>query len=240
MAFKHGDKANLWLGSLDISQYFNNMTVAVSAETAETTTFTAAAKTFIEGQAAANLDAKGFYDLNNDATATGLIQNAGSTVTAFPAGAIAIGDLARLMKAHEVGIVESSPIGGAVLLTVKFVGEGDLTFGQALHVLGADTNTTTGAEKDDAAATTTGWTAHLHVTAVSGGSWVVKLQDAAVSNTYSDVSGGAFTAATTATSQRLLSASGATLRRYVRYVATRTGGAGGDSITFGLAYSRAI
>jgi hypothetical protein len=54
-----------------------------------------------------------------------------------------------------------------------------------------------------------------------------------------DVTGGAFTAATTATSQRLLSATSTTaLRRYVRYVATRTGGAGGDGITFGLAYSR--
>jgi hypothetical protein len=70
---------------------------------------------------------------------------------------------------------------------------------------------------------------------------VVKLQDASASNFSdgADVTGGAFTAATTPTSQRLQSATATTaLRRYVRYVATRTGGAGGDGITFGLAYSR--
>jgi hypothetical protein len=40
------------------------------------------------------------------------------------------------------------------------------------------------------------------------------------------------------TSQRLTSAAGATLRRYVRYTATRTGGSVGNGITFALAYSR--
>jgi len=55
-----------------------------------------------------------------------------------------------------------------------------------------------------------------------------------------DVTGGAFTTAAAATQQRLLSASGATLRRYVRCVATRTGGAVGDRITFALAIARNI
>ena len=62
-----------------------------------------------------------------------------------------------------------------------------------------------------------------------------------MSNTYSDVSGGAFTAATGVTSQRQTSATDtADLRRYVRYVATRTGGAGGDGITFSLVYARTV
>jgi hypothetical protein len=118
---------------------------------------------------------------------------------------------------------------------------GPIGFGDILHILTEDTNTTTGATKDDTAATATGWIAHLHVTAVDAGSWVVKLEDASASN-FSDgavVTDGTFTAATGATSQRLVSAAETTaLRRYVRYVATRTGGAGGDGITFALAYSR--
>jgi hypothetical protein len=42
--------------------------------------------------------------------------------------------------------------------------------------------------------------------AVSGGSWVVKLQDSTADSGYGDLSGGAFTAATGATSQRLVAA----------------------------------
>jgi hypothetical protein len=115
-------------------------------------------------------------------------------------------------------------------------------FGYVLHPLAVDTGTTTGANRDDAGATATGWTAHLHVTAVSSGTWTVKLVDASAANfsDVADVTGGSFTAATGATSQRLTSAAATTaLRRYVRYVATVAGGST-PTITFALALARNV
>ena len=111
--------------------------------------------------------------------------------------------------------------------------------GWALHAMAADAGTTTGATRNDLAASTAGWQAHLHVTAVTGSptSWTVKLQDSVDGTTWADVAGGAFTATTLPAAQRLASAAGATLRQYVRYVATVVGGTT-PTITFGLAYAR--
>ncbi len=111
--------------------------------------------------------------------------------------------------------------------------------GFVLHPLAEDTNTTTGSSRDDSASSSTGWLAHLHVTAVDGGSWVVKLEDSADNSNWLDVSAGAFAAVTAAGGQRLASAADTTtLRRYVRYTATRTGGSAGNGITFSLHYAR--
>lgn len=240
MPFKHGSKTELWLDAVDISQFFNAADLAIDIDVAESTTFKAAAKTFEEGLAGSKFTAKGFYDKVNDAQLAAILRNGGSVLTYGPSGMAAIGDLARLVSIHESGLIESSPVGGLVLASFTAQDDGVVGYGQALHPLAADVNTTTGATKDDTASSSTGWRAHLHVTAVTAGSWVVKLQDASAANfsDVADVTGGAFTAATVPTSQRLVGAAGATVRRYLRYVATRTGGAGGDSITFGLAYSR--
>lgn len=238
MDFKYGSKTELWLDGVDVSQYFNAAAFAVGVDTGETSTFKSAWKAFIEGDASHTLTAGGFYDLNNDAAIAADIKNGGSVLTYFPAGSVAVGDLARLVLVHETTMNESSPVGGAVLMDVGFQGEGIPGFGYGLHVLGVDTGTTTGSSHDDAAATSTGWHAHLHVTAVSSGTWTIKLQDSSDNSSFSDVTGGGFTAATGATAQRLAGAAlTTTLRRYVRYVATAVGGSS-PTITFGLAISR--
>jgi hypothetical protein len=241
MALKHGKNTAVYLDGTDLSTYLNSAEFSVDTDTADTTTFQASWKTAIVGQSAAKADFNGLYDPTKTTLPDSIGDDfalTGGVLTVAPAGATAIGDLTRTMQIASTAYTESSPVGGVIAVKWSVIASAPVGFGWALHPLAEDTNTTTGAERDDTAATSTGWQAHLHVTAVDAGSWVVKLQDAAVSNTYSDVSGGAFTAATTAGGQRLLSASGATLRRYVRYVATRTGGSAGDGITFHLSYSR--
>jgi len=239
MALKHGKSTAVYLGAVNLSPYLNSADLSADADTADTTTFAATWRSSILGPAGGSVDVGGFYDPGETSLPTLFGTLVPGVLTYCPAGGTAIGDRARLVSAIDVSYAESSEIGGAVAIKASFQADGVVAFGDVLHPLGEDTNTTTGAEKDDSAATQTGWTAHLHVTAVDGGSWVIKLQDAAVTNTYSDLSGGAFTAATGATSQRLQSTATTTeLRRYVRYVATRSGGSVGDGITFVLAYSR--
>lgn len=241
MAFKHGSKTSIYLGGLDLSPYLNAAEWSTDQAAAETTTFGASWKTYIAGLQGAKATFGGFYDptvLDIENT-LGVDWSLTAGVLTACAGGTAIGDDARLFSIMSSSYAQTSPVGGAVGVKWEAATSAPVGFGDVLHPYGVDTNTTTGAEKDDSAATSLGWIAHLHVAAVSGGSWVVKLQDAAVSNTYSDLTGGAFTAATGKTSQRLVAATNTTtLRRYVRYVATRTGGIAGDTITFQLSYSR--
>lgn len=242
MPFVHGKQTSVILDGVNLSPFLNAADVTLDVDTAETTVFQAAWKTFIAGTGQAKAELGGFYDpteltmrnlIGSDASLTG------GLLTISPASSPpAIGDRAHLLSILASQYAESSPVGGVIALKWAVLANAQPGMGLILHPLAEDTNTTTGADRDDGAATSTGWTAHLHVIAVDGGSWVVKLQDAATLPTYADVTGGAFTAKTGAGSQRLVSASGATLRRFVRYVATRTGGAGGDGITFALAYSR--
>jgi len=237
--FIHGRATTVLFNSTNLSGYLNASDFAHTSDMAETTVYGLGYKTYLQGQSDATASFTGLYDPGLPQLNTALGVDSGVLTYSAGAGAT-IGDLADLMLVSGTSLTKSAPVGDVVAIGWNVQSEATVAIGYILHPLGADTNTTTGAEKDDTAATTSGWTAHLHVTAVSGGSWVVKLQDAAVSNTYSDVTSGSFTAATGATQQRLSSASGATLRRYVRYTATRTGGTAGDTITFLLALARNV
>lgn len=238
MPFAHGKNTTVLLDASNISPFLNSADVSYDVDTADTTAFQSTWKTAIAGVLAAKADLGGMYD-PTDLTMRNLVGSdaslTGGLLTIAPAPAI--GERAHLLAILASSYAESSPVGGVIGLKWSVLASGTAGIGQLLHALTEDTNTTTGADKDDGAATSTGWTAHLHVTAVDAGSWVVKLQDATTTD-WADVAGGSFTAKTAPGAQRLVSAAGATLRRHVRYVATRTGGSAGDGITFALAYSR--
>lgn len=238
MTFRHGKDAEVWVGAADLSTYFRSMEFSVDVETADTTTFKSSWKSALPGTPNSVVDLEGLFDPTND-DITDLLPSTATVLSIMPSGG-SIGNLARLVSIRTTAYAEAAPVGDVVTFNWSVTSDGLVGIGQVLHPFGEDTDTTTGATKNDGASSSTGWSAHLHVSAVDGGSWVVKLEDASASNFSdgADVTGGAFSAATGATSQRLVSASGATLRRYVRYVATRTGGTGGDGITFGLTYSR--
>jgi hypothetical protein len=231
----------VYLDGLDLSPYLNMADWSLDADTAETTTFGSDWKSYIPGEQGAKADFSGLYDptvldLENLLGDDFALNN--GVLTYCPSGS-AIGDDARLFSAGASSYAQSSPVGGVVAVKWTPAVSAQVGLGKVLHPLGADTNTTTGATRDDLAATATGWIAHIHVTAVSAGSWVVVLADASASNFSDGATVATFTAATGKTSQRMLSASGTTaLRRYVRYVATRTGGAASDTLTFQLSYSR--
>lgn len=85
-----------------------------------------------------------------------------------------------------------------------------------------DTTATNGTSIDNAAQSLFGLQAYLHVFAVTGTSVTVKLQDSPDNSTFTDVVGGGFTAATTVASQRIATASGLTVARYLRVATTGT------------------
>ncbi len=238
MAFVHGRTTEVYWNGSNYSSLFNSASLSATGETADTTAFGATWRSSIAGLLTATASFSGFYD-GIALTWLGALGSDGGVLTYLPGGDTNIGDPARLLSVIETTVTISAPVADVVAVALDMQVQASVGFGQVLHPLSEDTNTTTGAEKDDASATATGWQAHLQVTAVDAGTWTIKLQDAAVSNTYSDVTNGAFSAVTTAGAERLVSATTtAALRRFVRYIATRSGGTAGDGITFSLTYAR--
>lgn len=105
-----------------------------------------------------------------------------------------------------------------------------LTAGYRTDVAG-----TNGASLDGTAASSTGWSAYLQVTALTGTNVVVTLEDSADNAAFAVFTGSAFTSAVAArTVQRIEGAAGATVRRYVRAVSSGTF----SSATFIVALTR--
>ena len=87
-----------------------------------------------------------------------------------------------------------------------------------------DTGATNGASLDGAASTSFGLAAYLFLTDFTGTDITVALEDSANDSAWAAISGGAFTQATAVGAQRIQTAVGGTVRRYVRVVTTTSGG----------------
>jgi len=106
--------------------------------------------------------------------------------------------------------------------------------------LRTDTAATNGTGVDGAASSAFGLQAYIQVTAFTGTDVTVKLQessDNAAGDPYADVTGGGFTAITTApTTQRIATASGQAVEQWLRVVTTTSGGF--TSVTFNVVVVR--
>lgn len=88
-----------------------------------------------------------------------------------------------------------------------------------------DTGATNGTSIDTAASASFGAQAYLQAFAMSGTDVTVKIQDSADNSTFADVAGLSFTQLTAGrTAERIATAAGATVRRYLRAVTVTTGG----------------
>lgn len=98
-----------------------------------------------------------------------------------------------------------------------------------------DTTATNGTALDlTTVSTAFGWQAYLHVFAFTGTSVTVTLQDSADNVSFANLAGGAFTAATGITSERLEGGRTATVRRYVRAITSGTF----SNAVFAVAFTR--
>jgi hypothetical protein len=139
-----------------------------------------------------------------------------------------LGNPAACMVAKQINYDPTRATDGALTCDISLLPNGfglewgvQLTAGQR-----TDTTATSPATGVDQTTVSTvfGWQAWLHVFAFAGTSVTVQLQDSADNSTFANLgSGGAFTAATGITSQRLASPGATdTVRRYVRAITTGT------------------
>lgn len=247
MAFTAGKGCRVLVAENDLSAYFSNAEVDSNVAALESTTFTKNAKTFIPGLSGGKIDLTGYWDNAADSIIVAYIQTAaGQTISVAPAGLTA-GSVARLVSARQIEYKESTPVGGIIAMKVGVVADGEIASGFSLHDLTAETVTVNGTTVDQVTVSTaTGWVAHLHVTAaasIAGDTLIVKLQDASAANFSDgvDLAGGVFTTVLGnggPKSFRLEGAATATVRRYVRGVATIVNGGGSHSFTFSLTFAR--
>ncbi len=236
MAFKHGSKAAVWYGGAAMTPYLTSAALSVSVEVGDTTTFGNTWRTMLPGLLSGTYDFEGKYDPAEVDIEAKLAAQTETVLTVCPGGS-SVGDLARLVPALTTQYGQSSVIDDAVGISWGVTGAAAIAFGTLIHN-GEDTNTTTGSSIDQTAATSLGWSAHLHVTLVDGGSWVITIEDSSTGSSGWAVI-ATFAAKTAVGSERLLSASATTtVKRYIRVVATRTGGSVGQGVTYALAFAR--
>lgn len=239
MTLKPGRLGELWLNGVDVSGYFASAEWAAQVALAPVTTFKAAWDAFISDVANSQLTASGYYDSADADKVRDTLQAAIGQLTFFPAGAVAIGDQARLLNINSSDYATSSQIGQAVVMdwtaeSTAVVGLGTCLAPLAVYGVGAGVALTGDGIGNAGVQTTTGLVAHLHVTAMTGGdTHTFKLQDATtVGGAYTDIASGAFVNVTAVGSQRLVVPG--TIRQFVRLMYT----VAGHSATFGVAAAR--
>jgi hypothetical protein len=137
----------------------------------------------------------------------------------------AVGNEAIGLVGKQVNYDPSRGQDGSLALKVQVLGNGNaIDFGTMLTT-GKQTFSAAGegTHLDQTVASTAfGAIAYLHVFAFTGTSVTVAVQDSADNSSFLDIAGLVFTAATGRTEQRLATAVGATIRRYVKVNLTGT------------------
>mgnify|MGYP001562245474 FL=1 len=165
-----------------------------------------------------------FNDATDRAHLTLRTKPAANRVAVFLEGAT-IGNMAAGLTAKQMNYDPQRGADGSLTIPVECLADGfGLDYCEQLTAgLRTDTAATNGASWDNGAATSLGLAAYLEVTAFTGTSVTVAIQessDNAVGDPFAAVVGGAFAAASAAGAQRIATAAGLAVERYLRVVTT--------------------
>lgn len=226
MSKSSGLGANLYVDGYELGGDIGSLSgIGWARALLEVTPITKSAPERIPGRADA---AMGFMSFFNDATAMShlVLRNPPTTDShlIWTKGS-AIGDVASAFVAKRADYAPTEGTDGSLTINTNAEGNGySLDFGNLLTAgLRTDTSGTNGTSLDGLVASTTGWSAYLMVTALTGTNVIVTLQDSANDSAFAGFTSSAFTSQTAAnTFQRIAGASGATVRRYVRPVTSGT------------------
>lgn len=220
MAFTHGKNSALYANGYDLSAYMRNATSEIEVSTADSTVWGATATDHLVGILSGQISGDGLLDASVSAVhpvLTAAFATADSEVLHLPAGD-ALGNPGMALSGTDTKYSVNSPLSDVVSVSFEVTANSAACLPvSVIQPLAAITTTGNKTGIDGGAATTTGWTAWLHCTAFTGTDCTIKLIDSAtsVSSGMSDVSGGGFTQILAArASEKIVGATGATLRRY--------------------------
>ena len=244
MSFISSNQTRLITGVFPLSAYTTQVETGAPRATIDRTSLVDEAFVFIPGRRSGTLSVTSMVDDDTTAGAywpviTGLADNGTEfPVSVAPAG-FATGNPVRMASCFEVTAAPSSPVDGGVDMPLTYSVNGLMQWGESLVPHAAVTATGTGTVVDDAAASSNGGVAHLHVTAVAGtgGPTCDVIIEHSTTGSGSWATLATFTQVTTSTSaQRVVVAAGTTVRRYLRAAYTIAGS--GPSYTIAVAFAR--
>lgn len=235
--FNHGKNAVVLLDDTNLSTTLTDASVSLTADVAETSTFSGGAssgKTFVAGLKDGTVTLSGYFESSSpDADAEFLSQlgSSGSAFTIAPIGHTR-GNPTEFGNVIGTSYDRSADIGSVVAVAVAFQFDGDAYNGKSLLAPTAITSSSNETGVDYGAAGTNGGAGVLHCTVSSGSPTLdVKIQTSADNVTFSDYI--TFTQATGTTSELITNATNPA--RYARAVLT-FGGSG--SITAAVSFAQ--
>ena len=222
MAFLHGAKAKIYVNGYNMSPYLRNIQAPFTVDTAETSTFGNTFKTYVPGLTDGSLSLDGIYD--GAAAAVDFVFDAALTGVGTDRFTVLIqgdsyGSSGFGFESTTTNYQITAGIGDVAQVSLQAQNNMGKERGVTIHPLQQETVDYAGNTQDvdlTTASTTTGWSAYLHITQAAATMTAVTIQDSADSTTFANLTGGAFTTLTANSSQRLVSAAGATVRRYVQ------------------------
>lgn len=236
----HGKNTSVLFNAFDLSTYFNQADTNIDQSTGENTGFqpTGSARTFEQGLNGGTVSLSGFFNGGANAVdaklSAAINPSADDVVSIGLEGVLSLGKVVKLLASQLTQYQVSSPFDGIVTVSGQMQSNGGIQSGAVLHPLGAETATGNDTSIDQAAATSNGGVAHLHVTAVSGTTPnnTVVVQHSSDNSTFADLI--TFTAATAVTAERKTVTG--TVNRYVRTKRTISGTT--PSFTYMCAFAR--
>jgi hypothetical protein len=227
MAFKTAQASRVAVGLLNASGYTKGYSLTAQTAALDTTVLTDTAKTFIVGQD----ESSGSLDMLFDTVGTAALQfdafksqkaTGPYPLTLCPDG-FGVGQIAVMVNAHLGNFTGASSVSDLVTCSAAFQSTGNFDVGLVVENFTAITADTTGTARDQAAGTTNGGVAHIHVTAFSGLTNNACRIEHSVDGSTNWATLASFTTYTGLTSQRVEVAAGTTVRRYLRVVDDVTG-----------------
>ena len=232
--FNHGKNAVVLLDNTNLSTTLTDASVSLTADVAETSTFTASSKTYVAGLKDGTVTLSGYFETTSPDADAEFLAQLGSSGSAFSIAPIGYtrGNPTEFGNVIETSYDRSADIGSVVAVAVAFQFNGDAYNGKSLLTPTAITSSSNQTGVDYGAAGTNGGAGVLHCTVKSGSPTLdVKIQTSADNTSYSDYI--TFTQATGTTSELKTSASNPA--RYARAVLT-FGGSG--SITAAISFAQ--
>lgn len=241
MAAIHGLTTEVWLGGYDVGTYFNSANVPSERDEVDATGFGATGKSTVLGLKNGRVELGGFFYGGTgeiDEQLEGYFSGSAAVPFTIMYGGDTLGNPARVANLRQTQYTIGTNISDVAKVTASGTAQGGAPRALVLHPKGAETatDTETGVDWGALSTASSGFAATLHIFAISGGITVTcKIADSADNVTFADVTGGAFTAATTVGSQYLTGT--ASVRRYTRAAWTITGT---GSVTFGIALAKKL
>ena len=232
--FNHGKNAVVLLDNTNLSTTLTDASVSLTADVAETSTFTASSKTYVAGLKDGTVTLSGYFETTSPDADAEFLAQLGSSGSAFSIAPIGYtrGNPTEFGNVIETSYDRSADIGSVVAVAVAFQFNGDAYNGKSLLTPTAITSSSNQTGVEYGAAGTNGGAGVLHCTVKSGSPTLdVKIQTSADNTSYSDYI--TFTQATGTTSELKTSASNPA--RYARAVLT-FGGSG--SITAAISFAQ--